>query len=127
MYLDVLVTVIIVVLLIILILNVFMFMSYKQDMDYVSERIATRASMEGRFLYTDEDDFINSICQEIGFDVSSLEVTYTSPDYFTHNDKVQYGDQMKVSIKYTVELLGGFGPPIELTSSYSGLSQVYWK
>lgn len=124
-YIDVVVAVFAFMMLIILSLNVFTFLTIKQDMDYFAKEMVECATVDGRTSGATYDRYYELV-DEVGFSPSySWTATYYNPSYKT----VQYGDTITVNLTYRtyVQGFGIFRIPITLTSNYSGLSQRYWK
>ncbi len=125
-YIDTVVSVMIIMMLIVLSINVFSFLTAKQDMDYFTREMAEAASVNG------DTDSINThtryyeLCGETGFDPSY----YWTADYYNgYYGHVQYGDTIRVTVQYTkyLECFGIFRIPVTMRATYSALSQVYWK
>ena len=125
-YIDTVVGVVASMMIIVIALNIFSFLTIKQDLDhYAKEMIEVCAStgktgIEATERATELDD-------EVGF---SPTVSYTGTEYFnTSNKTVQYGELIVVTVTYqtTVKGLGVFEIPVTLTAKHSGLSRRYWK
>ena len=124
-YIDVVVAVLVGMMLIVLSLNVFSFLTTKQNMDYYAKELINCATANGKTA-GDVNTRSAEIAEEVGF---IPEVTWTA-DYFNASQKtVQLGDTIKVTLVYRtyMEGFGVFRIPITLTAVHSGLSQKYWK
>ena len=111
---------------IVLALNVFSFLTLKQDMDYFAKELIDTATTYGR---TNEQatDRYNELCDELGI---SPPVSYSGTTYYNASTgKVQLGETIHVTLTYQtyVRGLGVFKIPVTLKATFSGLSQKYWK
>lgn len=124
-YIDVVVSVLVSMMLLVLILNVFSFLTIKQDMDYFSKEMIEAACVDGK-TSGKVDERYDELVDEIGiFPSYSWQSTY----YNLSEDTVQLGDTITIITTYRT-YVKGFGIikiPITLTTTYSGLSQQYWK
>lgn len=124
-YIDVVVTVLVFMMLLVLALNVFSFLTLKQDMDYYSKEMIYTATAYGKT--TGEVNVRKSeLTEETGFSpVVSWQTTY----FNSSSKTVQYGDSITVTLTYKTYFkgFGVFKIPITLTTKYSGLSMKYWK
>jgi hypothetical protein len=124
-YIDVVVGVLISTMLLVLIINVFSFLTVKQDMDYFAKEMIFVATAYGKT--TDE---VNSRYTELVTETGLNPTISWQTTYFDSFDEtVQYGDTITVTITYHT-FLKGFGVfqiPVTLTAKHSGLSQMYWK
>lgn len=124
-YIDVVVAVLVGMMLIVLSLNVFSFLTLKQDMDYYAKELISCATANGK-TSGEVNTRSAEIAEEVGF---APEVTWTA-EYFDNSDRtVQLGDTIKVTLTYRtyMEGFGVFRIPVTLTAVHSGLSQRYWK
>lgn len=124
-YIDVVVGVLVSMMVLVLALNVFSFLTVKQDMDYFAKEMIFSATTYGKT--TDEvSTRYNELVSETGLNPT---VTWQTT-YFNDSDKtVQYGNTITVMLTFS-SCLKGFGVfeiPITLTAKHSGLSQKYWK
>lgn len=124
-YIDTCVSVIVFVMILVVAINIFSFITLKQEMDQICNELIETATAEGCFysefwerdsellneyywygIYTDAEKFYNSTYQ-----------------------RVQLGDTMTVKIDVTTYLkgLGVFKIPVTLTVQKSGISEKYWK
>lgn len=125
-YIDTVVCVLAAMMVIVLALNVFSFLTMKQDLDYFAKEMIDVATTYGR---TNEQatDRYNELCDEMGF---TPTVNYSGTDYYnSRNGTVQLGETITVTITYKTYMqgFGAFKIPITLTAKHSGLSQKYWK
>ncbi|MDD4474924.1 MAG: DUF4320 family protein [Eubacteriales bacterium] len=124
-YIDVVVSVLVSMMLLVLILNVFSFLTIKQDMDYFSKEMIESACMDGQ-TSGKVDERYDELVDEIDiFPAYSWQSTY----YNISDHTVQLGDTITIITTYRT-YVKGFGViriPITLTTTYSGLSQQYWK
>ena len=123
-YIDVAVSLIVIMLVIVLALNVFSFLTLKMDMDYFAQEMVDVATICGSTSSQDVIDRYNELAAEVGF---SPAYSWTARYY--SGSKVQYGEPIQVTISYQSYIagLGAAGIPVTLSSTYSGLSQKYWK
>ena len=125
-YIDTVVCVMASMMVIVFALNIFGFLTLKQDLDYFAKELIDTATIYGR---TNEQVTAryNELCDEVGIDpaVSFNGTTY----YNSSTKKVQLGEVVSVTLIYKtyVKGLGVFKIPITLTATHSGLSQKYWK
>ena len=125
-YIDTVVCVIAAVMAIVLALNVFSFLSLKQDLDFFAKEMIDTATTFGR-TKTEVSTRYNELAEEIGF---SPTISYDGTNYYNNTTgKVQLGDKIIVTLTYKtyVRGLGAFKIPITLIAKHSGLSQKYWK
>lgn len=125
-YIDTVVCVMAAMMVIVLALNVFSFLKLKQDMDHFAKELIDTATTYGR---TNEQTIerYNELCEELGFRPA---VSYSGTDFYNSSTgTVQLGDTIHVTVTYStyVKGLGVFKIPITLKTSFSGLSQKYWK
>ena len=124
-YIDVAVTVLIFMMLIVLALNVFSFLSIKQDMDFYAKELSYCATSFGK-----TSDEVEERSDELSEQTGLSPTIVWETDYFESSERtVQYGDSIKVTLTYDT-YLQGFGAvrvPITLTATHSGLSMKYWK
>jgi hypothetical protein len=124
-YIDVVVGIIVSMMILVLVLNVFSFLTIKQDMDYFAKEMIFTASAYGR-TNEETDTRYDELTADTGIEP---EVTWEA-SYYNDSDKtVQYGNTITVTLTYHTYLkgLGVFKIPIMLTAKHSGLSQKYWK
>jgi len=124
-YIDVVVSVLISMMLIVLALNVFSFLTVKQDMDYFAKEMIYSASAYGKT--TGE---VNNRNTELVVETGLNPTITWQTTYFNASAKtVQLGNTITVALTYStyVKGFGVFKIPITLTAKHSGLSQKYWK
>jgi len=125
-YIDTVVSVMIIMMLIVLSINVFSFLTAKQDMDYFAREMVEAAAVNGNTYSTNNYIRYYELCDEVGF----YPGYYWTADYISgYYGRVQYGDTIRITVQYTryLEGFGIFRIPITMTATYSALSQVYWK
>lgn len=125
-YIDAVVGVMVAMMVIAFALNVFSFLTLKQDMDHFAKELIDTATTYGR---TSEEatERYNELCNEIGI---SPTVNYNGTTYYNSTTKkVQLGETIHVTLSYNtyVKGLGVFKIPVTLEATHSGLSQKYWK
>jgi len=124
-YIDVVVGVLVSMMLIVLSLNVFSFLTVKQDMDYFAKEMIYSASAYGKT--TGE---VNNRNTELVAETGLNPTITWQTTYFNASAKtVQLGNTITVTLTYRtyVKGFGVFKIPITLTAKHSGLSQKYWK
>ena len=124
-YVDVCIATVIFVMLAVIGLNIFSFITLKNDMDQIADDLIVVATHTGRF----GDDFWE-VDDELVEQYFFYDISYGADKYFTtEHDKVQLGDKMWVKIYYdtTIKGLGIFEIPIRVSVKRSGISERYWK
>lgn len=124
-YIDVVISVLVMMMVMVLALNVFSFLTIKQDMDYFAKEMIYCATTYGRT--TGE---VDSRKAELIVETGLNPTVSWQTSYFNASAKtVQYGDTITVSLTYNTYIkgFGVFKIPITLTAKYSGLSMKYWK
>ena len=125
-YIDTVVCVLAAMMVIVLALNVFSFLTLKQDLDFFAKEMIDVSTTYGR-TSGEANTRYTELCSEMGLNPS---FSFSGTDYFNAQaGKVQLGDTIKVTVIYStyVRGLGVFRIPITLTATHSGLSQKYWK
>ena len=125
-YIDTVVSVMIIMMLIVLSINVFSFLTAKQDMDYFAREMVEAAAVNGDTYSINTYIRYYELCDEIGF----YPGYYWTADYYGSSyGCVQYGDTIRITVQYTsyLEGFGIFRIPVTMTATYSALSQKYWK
>ena len=124
-YIDVIVSVLVSMMLLVLTLNVFTFLTIKQDMDYFAKEMIVSATTYGKTTGEVTTRYSELIAE------TGLPPTITwQAIYFNASAKtVQYGDTITVTLTYQtyVKGFGVFKIPITLIAKHSGLSAKYWK
>lgn len=124
-YIDVVVGIFAMMMVVVAVLNIFQFMTLKQDLDEISGQLIETATFNGCF-DNEFDERVEGL-QDQFFD---FNVTTDAEEYFNAAYKrVQLGDQMDVyvSVQTYVQGLGMFRIPVTITSHRSGISEKYWK
>lgn len=124
-YIDVVVSVLVLMMVIVLALNVFSFLTVKQNMDYFAKEMITCATTYGK-----TSGEVDSRKAELVAETGLNPAVSWQADYFNTSAKtVQYGDTITVTLTYNTNVtgLGVFRIPITLTAKHSGLSMKYWK
>ena len=137
-YIDMVVFIIVILTAVVMTLNVYSYLTLKQDLDYVATEVVERAALEG---VADVDNsevkkLFESLCAEQGLstDASLMTFTLTADDsaYFDRTTKeVQLGEAITLNVVYKTKFrgLGGLGEAIDIYCpvSKTSLSRVYWK
>lgn len=124
-YIDIVIAVLISMMVLVLSLNVFSFLTVKQDMDYFAKEMLDTATSNGS-VRIDTSKRYNELCLDTGL---SPDISWDADFYNLSDGTVQLGDTITVTVTYKT-FLKGFGSikiPITLTARQSGLSQKYWK
>lgn len=123
-YVDICIATVIFVMLTVIALNIFSFITLKNDMDQIADELIVAATQSGRFGedFTDVDMYMLD-------NYFYYDIDYGADEYFTADDKVQLGDRMwvEISIDTTVKGLGIFEIPVTLKVKRSGISEAYWR
>jgi hypothetical protein len=124
-YIDVVVGIFAILMVVVVVLNIFQFMTLKQDLDEISGQLIETATYNGCF-DSEFDERVESLQNQF-FD---FQVDTDAESYFNaHYKRVQLGDQMDVyvSVETYIQGLGMFRIPVTVTSHRSGISEKYWK
>ncbi len=124
-YIDVVVGIFAILMVVVVVLNIFQFMTLKQDLDEISGQLIETATFNGCF-DSEFDERVESLRNQF-FD---FQVDTDAESYFNaHYKRVQLGDQMDVyvSMETYIQGLGMFRIPVTVTSHRSGISEKYWK
>lgn len=124
-YIDVVVGIFAILMVVVVVLNIFQFMTLKQDLDEISGQLIETATYNGCF-DSEFDERVESLQNQF-FD---FQVDTDAESYFNaHYKRVQLGDQMDVyvSMETYIQGLGMFRIPVTVTSHRSGISEKYWK
>ena len=124
-YVDVVVSVLVSMMMLVLALNVFSFLTIKQDMDYFAKEMIFSSTSYGKT--TEEVNARHSeLVDETGLNPS---ITWQTIYFNVSAKTVQLGNTITVILTYStyVKGFGVFKIPITLTAKHSGLSQKYWK
>ena len=121
---DVAVSIVVIMMLVALVLNVFSFLTLKQDMDYFARELVKTAEICGD---TDAGAVWNRY-EELAYEVGFYpDIEWDA--YYYDDCRIQYGDSFRLIISYEAELLGMgvIHIPLTLIASSSGISRQYWK
>ena len=123
-YVDICIATVIFVMLTVIALNIFSFITLKNDMDQIADNLIVAATHSGRFgeEFTDVDmDMIDNYFY--------YDLDYGAEEFFTYMDKVQLGDRMWVEIwvDTSIKGLGIFEIPVTVKVKRFGISEAYWK
>lgn len=124
-YIDVVISVLVAMMLIVLILNVFSFITLKQDMDYFAKEMITCASANGT-----TTGRVNTRYDELVEETGIAPGVSWNTVYFNASQRtVQLGDtiQVTLTLRSYVRGLGVISVPVTLTAKHSEISQKYWK
>lgn len=124
-YIDVVVGIFAILMVVVVVLNIFQFMTLKQDLDEISGQLIETATYNGCF-DSEFDERVESLQNQF-FD---FQVDTDAERYFNaHYKRVQLGDPMDVyvSVETYIQGLGMFKIPVTVTSHRSGISEKYWK
>lgn len=124
-YIDTVVSVLVFVMILVVAINIFSFITLKQEMDQISEELIEEATYSGCFgteFWEKDSELLN---QYYYFDLNVSAEKYYSTQY----RRVQLGDTMtvKVSVTTYVKGLGVFKIPVTVSVTRSGISEKYWK
>ena len=125
-YVDLVVCVLVLTMVMILVLNIFSFLTLKQDLDYFAKQMVETACAEGAFGEAVEERY-EELAEETGL---RPEWSFDGSDIFQAVGRtVQYGETVSVTLTIRSEVrgLGFFSIPVTLTARASGLSRRYWK
>jgi hypothetical protein len=124
-YIDVVVGVLVSMMLLVLSLNVFSFLTVKQDMDYFAKEMIFSATAYGKTT-GEVNTRNNELVAETGLNPT---ITWQTTYFNASAKTVQLGNTITVTLSYGtyVKGFGVFRIPIMLTAKHSGLSQKYWK
>lgn len=123
-YIDICIGIFALLMCVVLTLNIYSFLTLKQDLDEISEQLIKTATAEGCFgdAFNDRAAYLKN--QIFDFDVSTTADSY----YNTPLKKVQLGNRMQVTVTVQTKLIGiGISVPITCKSVRSGISEKYWK
>ena len=123
-YVDVCIATVIFVMLAVIGLNIFSFITLKNDMDQIADNLIVVATHSGSF-----GDEFSEMDSSLLDDYFFYEIEWGADDYFDDYEKVQLGDKMWVNIYVdtSVKGLGIFEIPVTVKVKRSGVSEVYWK
>ncbi len=124
-YIDICVGIIVLLSVLVLTLNIYSFLTLKQDMDEITEQLIEVATTNGCF-----GDAFNDRAAALKEQFFDFAVAVSADSWYNASYKrVQLGKTMKVTISVHTKLIGVgvVEIPITATSTRSGLSQHYWK
>lgn len=124
-YIDVVIGIFAMMMVLVVVLNIFQFLTLKQDLDEISGQLIETATFNGCFDSKFDERVENLQNQFFEFEVDTDAESYFNSTY----ERVQLGDQMDVyvSVETYVQGLGMFRIPVTVTSHRSGISEKYWK
>ena len=121
---DIAVMILVVAFVLIFSVNMVSLVALNQNMKTVADQIIDYATAKGT---TDVDEYVSSLKNKTGIDFT---YSFAGTDYHqVSSGKVQLGDVIVVTVRYSVSVLGfgEVGFPITLEASSQGISQVYHK
>lgn len=124
-YIDVVIGILALMAVLVVTLNIFEFMTLKEDLDEISGQLIETATFNGCF-----DTAFDKRAEDLQNRFFQFDVETDAQEYFnTSYKRVQLGDKMEVtvSVETYVRGLGVFKIPITVTSHRSGISEKYWK
>ena len=125
-YIDTVVGVVAAMMVIVVALNIFSFLTLKQDLDYYAKEMVEVCCSYGKTC-DEVQDRDEELSAELGLDP---DLSFNGTEYFNATKRtVQYGEVIVVELTYRtyVRGLGVFKIPVTLTAKHSGLSRRYWK
>ena len=125
-YIDTVVGVVAAMMVIVVALNIFSFLTLKQDLDYYAKEMVEVCCSYGKTC-DEVQDRDEELSAELGLDP---DLSFNGTEYFNVTKRtVQYGEVIVVTVTYQtyVRGLGVFRIPVTLTAKHSGLSRKYWK
>ena len=124
-YIDICIGILALLSVLVLTLNVYGFLTLKQDMDEITEQLIETATYEGCFGDAFHARAAALKTQYFDFDVAASADSYYNAAY----KQVQLGGTMRVTITVhtTLRGVGVVTIPITATSTRSGVSEHYWK
>lgn len=124
-YIDICVGIIALLSVLVLTLNVYSFLTLKQDLDEISEQLIETATYSGCF-----GDEFNDRAESLKSQLFDFEVETSADSYYNASYKrIQLGNTMKVTVKVHTKIvgIGIVNIPVTCTSTRSGISERYWK
>ena len=125
-YIDTVVGVVAAMMVIVVALNIFSFLTLKQDLDYYAKEMVEVCCSYGKTC-DEVQDRDEELSAELGLDP---DLSFSGTEYINATKRtVQYGEVIVVELTYRtyVRGLGVFRIPVTLTAKHSGLSRRYWK
>ncbi len=124
-YIDTCIGIVAFVMVLVVAINIFSFITLKQDMDEIADELIETASYTGCFggAFWMRDDELMS--QYFNYDIETSASKYYNATY----KRVQLGDTMtvKIYVDTYVKGLGIFKIPVRLQVTKSQISEKYWK
>lgn len=124
-YIDICIGILALLSVLVLTLNIYGFLTLKQDMDEITEQLIETATYEGCFgdAFHAREQALKT--QYFDFDTAVSADSYYNAAY----RRVQLGGTMRVTITVhtTLRGVGAVTIPITATSTRSGVSEHYWK
>ena len=125
-YIDTVVGVVAAMMVIVVALNIFSFLTLKQNLDYYAKEMVEVCCSYGKTC-DEVQDRDEELTEELGLNPG---LSFEGTEYFNATKRtVQYGELIVVTVTYQtyVRGLGVFKIPVTLTAVHSGLSRKYWK
>ena len=124
-YIDVVISVLVSMMMIALALNIFSFLTLKQDVDFFAKEMINCSVANGT-----TTGQVNIRYNELVAETGIAPTVSWNTTYFNSSQKtVQLGNTIQVTLTLSsnVKGFGIFNIPITLTAKHSGISQKYWK
>ena len=124
-YIDTCVSVVVFVMILVVAINMFSFITLKQEMDQICNELIETATAEGCF-----GDKFRERDSELHNEYYNYVICMSAERYYNSSYKwVQLGDTMSVKINVTTYLkgLGMLKIPVTVSVQKSGISEKYWK
>lgn len=124
-YVDICVGIIALLSVLVLTLNIYSFLTLKQDIDEISEQLIEVATYSGCF-----GDEFNERADSLKDEYFDFDVSVSADSYYNAAFKrVQLGKTMRITVTVHTKLLGVgvVDVPITANSTRSGISEHYWK
>ena len=124
-YIDTCVSVVVFVMILVVAINVFSFITLKQEMDQIANELIETATASGCF----NEDFWERDSELLGeyyyYGIYPSAEKYYNSTY----RRVQLGDTMtvKIDVQTYIKGLGVFKIPVIVSVTKSGISEKYWK
>ena len=124
-YIDTCVSVIVFVMILVVAINVFSFITLKQEMDQIANELIETATASGCFYQEFGERDFELLNEYYYYDINTSAEKYFNSAYY----RVQLGDTMTVKIDVQTYLkgLGVFKIPVTVSVTKSGISEKYWK
>ena len=124
-YLDMVISTLLIAFVLVFIVGIFNVLATKQKLDYFAREMSITATTFGR-IGEETDRRYEQLAEQTGL---RPQITFRA-EYFSPSERtVQLGEPIMVEITHSFTIFG-FGAvtfPLTVTSSHSGLSQIYWK